>query len=49
MQTPNNPPNEPFIVTEHMRRQIAGAIAELDPKQLSEFPRVRSLILQSGG
>lgn len=40
MHTPNNPPKESFIVTERMRRQIAGAIAELDPKQLAITKRL---------
>ncbi len=35
MQNPNDPPKQPFVVTDLMRRQIAGAIAELDPKQLA--------------
>ena len=32
--------NEPFIVTEKMRRQIAGAVAEID---LAQMARVRQM------
>lgn|GEM_PF-950729 len=34
MQNPNTQPKEPVVVTARMRRQIAGAVAELDPQQL---------------
>ena len=35
MQNPSYQHPEPIVVTERMRRQIAGAVAELDPKQLA--------------
>ena len=35
MQNPSYQRKEPIVVTEHMRRQIAGAIGELDPHQLA--------------
>lgn len=35
MQNPSYHRKEPLIVTEHMRRQIAGAVAELDLRQLA--------------
>ncbi|MBP7960661.1 MAG: hypothetical protein KBG20_10525 [Caldilineaceae bacterium] len=40
MPSLNDQPKEPFIVTERMRRQIVGAIAELDPKQLAITKRL---------
>lgn len=35
MKNPSYQRSEPIVVTDRMRRQIAGAIGELDPNQLT--------------
>jgi predicted transcriptional regulator len=40
MKNPSYQRKEPIVVTERMRRQIAGAIAELDPQQLAVTRRL---------
>ena len=50
MQNPSYRRSEPFIVTDRMRRQIAGAVAEIDleqvgrTRQLTPAERVRQAV-----